>query len=86
MKEWLNKNFSREDKMLRFCHNDLNNANIFIQDLSQTKKRAIFIDFDYIGNNYVAYDLANFLNQTCFQYGGQFPGFKITTKVTSEII
>lgn len=58
---------------VRMCHNDLNNLNIlFNQD------KMHFIDFDYVKSNYLAYDIANFINETCIDYSVKhYPGFQL---------
>jgi len=45
------------NRSVHFCHNDLNNLNILMG-----KGKLYFIDYDYVGYNYIAYDIANFLN------------------------
>ncbi len=40
------------------------------------------IDFDYVSYNYAAFDLANFMNETCITYGAPYPGFKVNKKIT----
>ena len=82
MKAWIKTNFGETPEKVKFCHNDLNNLNIFIKDSKDLDKEAILIDFDYVGYNYAAYDLANFLNETCITYGGPYPGFKVDKKLT----
>lgn len=55
------------------CHNDLNNENIMLID-----REVYFIDFEYSRNNYVAYDIANFLNEAAVDYSvKEYPNFKI---------
>lgn len=47
----------------------------------------MFIDFEYACLNYAAYDIANLLNECCFEYSDdEDPGFKVYKKVTSEEI
>lgn len=45
------------NKMVRLCHNDVNNLNIMV-----TSKEIYLIDFEYARYNYVAYDIANFIS------------------------
>lgn len=54
---WKRKLMPESHASLRFCHNDLNNLNILLGD-----QVLYFIDYDYVGYNYLAYDIANFLN------------------------
>lgn len=74
MKEWYSRNFNPETSRVAFCHNDLNAHNIFIID-GEKGKTSLFIDFEYSAYNYIAYDLANFLNETTISYVSEFPGF-----------
>ena len=50
---------------IKLCHNDLNNENIM---LVSDKKQVYFIDYEYSRYNYVAYDIANFLNEAAISY------------------
>jgi thiamine kinase-like enzyme len=46
-----------------------------------------FIDYDYVGVNYLAYDIANFLNETTIDYCTEdYPGFLSVKKITFEEI
>lgn len=45
---------------LVYCHNDLNSGNI-IYDASSDQIK--FIDFEYVGANYQAYEIANYFNE-----------------------
>ena len=42
---------------LRLCHNDLYNLNILYNE-----DEMYFIDYDFVGVNHLAYDIANFIN------------------------
>lgn len=57
-----------QDSTTAFCHNDLLAANILYDD---TSKRIQLIDFEYGGDNYVAFDIANHFNEYA---GGTAPG------------
>jgi choline/ethanolamine kinase len=46
---------------LVFCHNDLNQLNIFLTP--QKDREVVLIDYDYCSYNYATYDIANFLNE-----------------------
>lgn len=50
------------------CHNDLNNLNIFYSQDSKATNRIKFIDFEYSAYNYCAFDMANFMNESHFNY------------------
>ena len=46
-----------------------------------------FIDYDYVGVNYLAYDIANFLNETTIDYCTEdYPGFRLVKELTFEEI
>ena len=65
---------------LRFSHNDLSSPNILVDN-----SRIHFIDYDYLGTNYLAYDIANFLSETTFDYFSEdYPGFKHFRRLTFE--
>lgn len=55
---------------IRFCHNDLNNLNIVM--LNEEVK---FIDFEYCRNNYLAYDIADFLIECAIDYSVKEPPY-----------
>ncbi|KAL4450879.1 hypothetical protein ABPG74_011721 [Tetrahymena malaccensis] len=52
----------------RLCHNDLNNLNIFYNVNTSSGNRLKFIDFEYCSYNYCAYDIANYMNESHFNY------------------
>lgn len=54
--EWLKSKLEQLNSPLGFCHNDLLLANILYD---QEKHSIRFIDFEYAGANYLAYDIAN---------------------------
>ena len=46
-----------------------------------------FIDYDYVGINYIAYDIANFINETTIDYSEpSYPGFRLLKTMTVEEI
>lgn len=46
-----------------------------------------FIDYDYVGKNYLAYDIANFISETAIDYSDQpYPGFRLIKVYTFEEI
>lgn len=69
-------------KSIRLCHNDLNNLNIMqLRDSGDI----FLIDFEYSRMNYLAYDLANFLNECAFDYtGSSSPGFELKTELIAS--
>lgn len=46
----------------------MNNLNIFFSAKANAGNRVKFIDFEYCGYNYVAFDIANFMNESHFNY------------------
>ncbi|CAK65437.1 unnamed protein product (macronuclear) [Paramecium tetraurelia] len=64
---YLNEMTQKENhEELKFCHNDLNQLNIF--NTSNKDKEIIFIDYEYCSYNYPSYDIANFLNESAINY------------------
>ncbi|CAD8206045.1 unnamed protein product [Paramecium octaurelia] len=64
---YLNEMTQKENnEELKFCHNDLNQLNIF--NTSKKDKEIIFIDYEYCSYNYPSYDIANFLNESAINY------------------
>lgn len=51
-----------------FCHNDLNNTNILVQDFTTPFSLRI-IDYEYSSFNYLAYEFANMFNEMAMDYG-----------------
>ena len=65
---------------IKVCHNDLNNLNILVCDTA-----TYLIDYDYADFNYIAYDIANLINETSFDYcPPQFPGFAVIKVYSPE--
>jgi len=50
------------------CHNDLNNLNVFYSEKGTASNRLKFIDFEYSAYNYYPFDIANFMNESHFNY------------------
>lgn len=62
----------KDKTMIKLCHNDLNNNNIL-----RRGQKIHLIDYEYSKYNYVAYDLANFLSESCIDYNKkEFPYFQ----------
>jgi len=58
---------------VKTCHNDLNNLNILV-----TESAVYLIDYDYAEYNFVAYDIANTINETSIDYSKTtYPGFEV---------
>jgi len=55
----------KKEESLAFSHNDLHSQNILVLAKDQT---LTLIDFEYSDYNYRAYDIANFFNETMFEY------------------
>ena len=52
-----------------------------------TAERIHFIDYDYVGSNYLAYDIANFIAESTIDYSApSYPGFTITKYYVDEEI
>ncbi len=60
--QWIHSVISNSSKSAKvgFCHNDLLPANIMKHEISGDVK---FIDFEYGGVNYIAFDIANHFNE-----------------------
>jgi len=56
----LQDSFNHEDYKTAFCHNDLLAANILV---SSDETDIQLIDFEYGGQNYIAFDIANHFNE-----------------------
>eukprot|EP00827_Trimyema_finlayi_P001293 TRINITY_DN1484_c0_g2_i3.p1 TRINITY_DN1484_c0_g2~~TRINITY_DN1484_c0_g2_i3.p1 ORF type:complete len:383 (-),score=74.21 TRINITY_DN1484_c0_g2_i3:62-1210(-) len=72
----------KSENNVKFCHNDLLNYNIFKlkSSLNQNVIKLMFIDYEYSGYNYRAFDLANFFVEQTFDYNvNTNPFFKINT-------
>lgn len=71
-----------EQSSLRLCHNDLNNLNILFEG-----DKMHFIDYDYVGSNYLAYDIANFIAEASIDYSlPHYPGFTVIKHFTIQEI
>ncbi|XP_016043656.1 ethanolamine kinase 2 isoform X3 [Erinaceus europaeus] len=57
---WLKEHLSQLDSPVVFCHNDLLCKNIIYDS---TKGHVHFIDYEYAGYNYQAYDIGNHFNE-----------------------
>lgn len=60
----------KDDKYIKFCHNDLLALNIFMSNnpMNANVKDFKLIDYEYSYYNYAFFDLGNFLNESCFNY------------------
>mmetsp|Transcript_2180 Transcript_2180/g.3144 ORF Transcript_2180/g.3144 Transcript_2180/m.3144 type:complete len:375 (+) Transcript_2180:154-1278(+) len=58
--EWLQHTAVPRDSKTAFCHNDVLAANVLV---SSDKRDIQLIDFEYGGQNYVAFDIANHFNE-----------------------
>eukprot|EP00026_Physarum_polycephalum_P007428 Phypoly_transcript_07488.p1 GENE.Phypoly_transcript_07488~~Phypoly_transcript_07488.p1 ORF type:complete len:413 (+),score=76.56 Phypoly_transcript_07488:369-1607(+) len=59
MKQFIWQNHNIDIEPLALCHNDLNVANILYNENAKKSQRVLFIDYEYSGWNYAAYDLGN---------------------------
>ena len=57
-KKWANFLLPKTEVSLVLCHNDLNNLNI----METTSKQIYLIDYDYVGFNFISFDIANMIN------------------------
>ena len=49
----------------------------------QTSEKVYLIDYDYVGFNYIGYDIANLINETSIDYSPEGPpGFKLLQTYT----
>lgn len=64
---------------MKFCHNDLNNLNIFHEP------EVILIDYEYSSYNYIYYDIGNFFNECTINYSvEEFPKFRVEKRLTMD--
>ncbi len=81
-KEVLRELVKKANVDVKFCHNDLNNKNIFLLG-----EKILLIDFEYSAYNPVSYDIANFLNEQTINYDyPDFPHFSTIGDVSTEFI
>ncbi|KAK6938237.1 hypothetical protein RJ641_031745 [Dillenia turbinata] len=66
----LEKELSRKDQEIGFCHNDLQYGNIMIDEQTQS---ITIIDYEYASYNPVAYDLANHFCEMAANYHSETP-------------
>ena len=62
------KNSTWSDEPLVFCHNDLLSGNILLQtatDSTNQQHNVFLVDYEYSGNNYTAFDIANHFCECC---------------------
>ena len=57
-KKWASRLLPKTEKSLVLCHNDLNNLNI----METTSGKVYLIDYDYVGFNFIGFDIANLIN------------------------
>ena len=62
------------DLYYAFCHNDLNNTNILIEDIKNPLSLRI-IDYEYSSPNYLVYEFANIFNELATDYNYPHPPF-----------
>ena len=59
--QWLKRQTSDTTSPLVFCHNDVNKPNVIYDEATGN---FTFVDFEYAGPNYLAFDLGNWLGET----------------------
>lgn len=71
--KWASHLLPGTKESVKVCHNDLNNLNILV-----TASDVFLIDYDYADYNFIAYDIANLINETSFDYSpSAYPGFSV---------
>lgn len=83
--DYMENLFVKSNAPLVFSHNDLHQNNILLlqgglengtNNLKNVDDRIVLIDFEYCSYNYRTFDIANHLNEWCFDYNGQeYPFF-----------
>ena len=58
---WLQEEIAKTQSPIVFCHSDINKPNVIFDECTGT---VTFVDFEYAGPNYLAFDLANWLCET----------------------
>lgn len=64
---------ARHAAHISLCHNDLQHGNVLIQDAKidgESREVVRIVDYDYVGINYAAFDLANYFCEWGFDYNG----------------
>lgn len=71
---WLLENDSKSFEKMTFCHNDLQQGNILVEEKTCNSKapNILFIDYEYCGINTVSFDLSNFLTECMHDYDCSF--------------
>jgi len=67
--DWLRKTLVKVGSPVVFCHNDLQEGNILINEMAKSPEdKLFFIDFEYCSYNYRGFDLANHFCEWCYNY------------------
>ncbi|XP_042899158.1 choline/ethanolamine kinase [Parasteatoda tepidariorum] len=68
--QWLTKEMENSNSPTAYCHNDLLGGNILLREDSKNKldPDIVFIDFEFGGYNYRAYDIANHFSEWIYEY------------------
>ncbi|XP_044764274.1 choline/ethanolamine kinase isoform X2 [Coccinella septempunctata] len=79
--DWLRDRIEREGTEVVFCHNDMQEGNILMQqgeDCDPDDPKLVLIDFEYCSYNYRAFDLANHFVEWIYDYTHkEYPFFSI---------
>lgn len=69
-KEWLLSDYSSTNNPMVFCHNDTQQGNILVEKNTcyNEEPNIKFIDYEYSGPNFIAFDLSNFLTECMHDY------------------
>ena len=66
--------YPNNTKHLIFSHNDVHNQNFFIENTENNSIK--FIDFEDLQFNFPGFDLANYINESNFQFTNIYPYYK----------
>lgn len=69
-KEWVLSDYSNTNNSMVFCHNDTQQGNILVEKNTcyNQEPNIKFIDYEYSGPNFLAFDLSNFLTECMHDY------------------
>lgn len=88
---WLQEEVVPKDAKVVFCHNDLLAANIMIKkedasgNDSKSNMKVQFIDFEYGGTNYAAFDIANHFNEYAGGTDDGVPNYDTYPKLEAQL-
>jgi len=78
--DWLLSFIKIIDSPAVFAHNDINTGNILVREDVSNWDPVVFIDYEFAGYNYRAFDIANHFNEWMYDYGRKdFPFYHRNT-------